>query len=322
MLIKTKRWLLIALFLVLVGLILFGGVMAVLKWDFSKLSTVKYETNRYEITEGYQSISVLSKTANIVLHPTEDGTCTVVCHEQEKLLHSVEVRDGTLVIEVVDTRKWYDYISIFTFGNPSITLYLPQDVYSALTVKTNTGAVEIPSAFRFDTIEITTNTGNVKNEASVTGALNIKTTTGNITVSGVQADSMKLSASTGKITVSDTACAGDVSLRVSTGKTALTQLTCASLTSIGSTGDLTLRDTLASGPLSIERSTGDVRFDKCDAAEILVTTDTGNVTGTLRSEKLFDAQSTTGKVQTPPPSGTQPCKIRCDTGNIQITVES
>ena len=38
---STKVWLLIAACLVLVGSLLFVGVMTMLKWDFSKLSTVK-----------------------------------------------------------------------------------------------------------------------------------------------------------------------------------------------------------------------------------------------------------------------------------------
>ena len=40
----------------LVGCIIFGGVMTVLKWDFGKLSTNKYETNTYEINEAFKQI--------------------------------------------------------------------------------------------------------------------------------------------------------------------------------------------------------------------------------------------------------------------------
>ena len=48
---SVKIWLIIAASLVLIGCIAFGGVMAMLKWDFAKLSTAKYETNDYEINE-------------------------------------------------------------------------------------------------------------------------------------------------------------------------------------------------------------------------------------------------------------------------------
>ena len=47
----TLVWLIVAAALVLVGAILFGGMMFMIKWDFLKLSTVKYETNIHEIGE-------------------------------------------------------------------------------------------------------------------------------------------------------------------------------------------------------------------------------------------------------------------------------
>ena len=46
----VKIWLIIAACLIVVGAIIFTGVMSVLKWDFKKLSTAKYQTNTYQIT--------------------------------------------------------------------------------------------------------------------------------------------------------------------------------------------------------------------------------------------------------------------------------
>ena len=43
----TKIWLIVAAALVLVGGGLFVVTMTMIGWDFSKLSTVKYETNKY-----------------------------------------------------------------------------------------------------------------------------------------------------------------------------------------------------------------------------------------------------------------------------------
>ena len=51
---RMKLWLIIAVSLVVIGGIVFVGVMSVLQWDFMKLSTVKYETNSYEINEAYK----------------------------------------------------------------------------------------------------------------------------------------------------------------------------------------------------------------------------------------------------------------------------
>ena len=128
---KTKAWRIIATVLVLLGLIVFGGVMTVLKWDFRKLSTVKYETNTYQIDEAYQDISIVTKTANVVFVPSENDKTVVTCYEQKKVLHSVQVQDGKLMIEVVDTRAWYEYISI-SFDSPTLTVAIPKGEYGAL----------------------------------------------------------------------------------------------------------------------------------------------------------------------------------------------
>ena len=62
-------------------------------------------------------------------------------------------------------------------------------------------------------------------------------------------------------------------------------------------------------------------FDACDAAEIYVKTDTGDVTGTLLSDKKFFAESDTGKVSVPKSVTGGRCEISTDTGRIDITVK-
>ena len=80
----TKIWLIVAVSLLFTGLIIFGSVMTMLRWDFTKLSTVKYETNEHAITQGFKNISIVSDTADIVFLPT-DGDASVICHEQTNL---------------------------------------------------------------------------------------------------------------------------------------------------------------------------------------------------------------------------------------------
>ena len=72
---------------------------------------------------------------------------------------------------------------------------------------------------------------------------------------------------------------------------------------------------------SIERSTGDVRFTDCDAAEICVKTDTGDVTGSLLSDKVFITNTDTGSVNVPETISGGKCEIITDTGDIKITIK-
>ena len=317
---KTKIWLVIATALIVVGCVIFGGVMTMLQWDFTKLSTVKYETNDYEIDENYKNISIVTDTADIVFMPSQNSKSSIVCHEQKNVKHSVTVKDDTLVIAVVDTRKWYEYIGI-NIGTPKITVYLPNAEYEKLFIKESTGNVEIPNNFRFESMDISTSTGDVKNDASASESIKIKTSTGNIRVENISAEALDLSVSTGEITVCDVTCQGDVKIHVSTGKTKLTDIACKNLTSSGNTGDISLKNVIATEKFSLERSTGDVKFDGCDAAEISVKTDTGDVTGTLLSEKVFLAETDTGRVEVPKTATGGRCEITTDTGDIRIKIQ-
>ena len=69
----TKLWLIIAAFLILAGCMIFGGVMAVLQWDFTKLSTSKFEHNTHSISEPFHNISVKTDTAKLKFAPAQDG---------------------------------------------------------------------------------------------------------------------------------------------------------------------------------------------------------------------------------------------------------
>jgi len=314
-----KIWLVIATSLVVIGLIVFGAVMTAYHWDFTKLGTGKYETNTYEISEGFSSISMNTDTADILFAVSDDGACTVVCYEEEKIKHSVKVQDGTLIIHVVDDRAWYEHVGI-NFNTPKITVYIPQGEYGALSIKSSTGDVEIPKDFTFESIDISESTGNVTSRASVADAVKIKTSTGNIRVENISAGLLDLSVSTGGITVSKVSCEGDVKINVSTGKTNMTDIACKNVISSGNTGDISLKNVNAAEKISIKRSTGDVRFDGSDAAELFVKTDTGDVTGTLLSEKVFIVGTDTGSVDVPKTVTGGRCEITTDTGDIRIKI--
>ncbi len=315
----AKIWLIIAASLILMGCIIFGGIMAILKWDLTKLSTNKYQTSNYEINENYRNISIVTNTADIAFVISENSRSTVECYEQKNVKHSVTVKDDTLVIETVDTRKWYDHIGI-TLETPKLTLYLPQAAYASLVIEESTGDIEIQKDFKFESIDVSASTGDIEVSASASEFIKISTDTGDINVDGVSTGAMTLSVTTGKVTASDIICEGDVSVSVSTGKAYLTNISCKNVISSGNTGDFSLKNVIASEIFSIERSTGDVKFDACDATEIFVETDTGDVIGTLLSEKVFITKTDTGDIDVPNSIIGGRCEITTDTGNIKISI--
>ena len=314
-----KIWLIVAAALVVLGLLMWAVVMSIFGWDFSKLDTAKYETNEHNITEDFNGISIDTKTADIEFLPSKDSSCRVFSHEMAKAKHAVSVDDGTLNIKLNDERKWYDYLNI-GFGSTKITVYLPEGTYGMLQIKGSTGDINISESFGFESIDISVSTGDVNCGASAAGSLVIEASTGDISAENLSCGSAVLTATTGNINLSNLQIEGDLTVGVSTGDAVISSVVCNNFKSKGSTGNITLNSFIARGGMLVNRSTGDVKLNGCDASEIYITTDTGNVKGSLLSEKVFITSTDTGRVDVPKTVSGGRCEITTSTGDIIITV--
>lgn len=262
-------------------------------------SSSKYETNIHEINEEVNSISIKTATAHIEFVPSDDGICRVVCYEEAKERHSIEVQNGTLTINVLNDKEWYDYIGV-NIDSPKITIYLPAAEYSSLVIEGSTGDIKISKDFVFTSIDVSLSTGDVKCYASAEETIKIVTNTGNVYMEGISATSLDLMVSTGRVTVSD--------------------IVCKNLTSQGDTGDISLKNVISTEKISIERETGDVTLEASDAVEIFITTNTGDVKGSLLTDKVFITKTDTGRIDVPNSITGGRCEITTETGNIKISI--
>lgn len=296
---KTKIWLSVALLLIVIGGGIFTAVMANLGWDFKKLSTTNMQTNVIEITDNFNSISYDGDTTDIEFIATDEEINKVVCFEEEKINHLVEIVDAKLVIKVVDDRAWYEKIGI-NFSHPKITVYLSKGEYENLTINSDTSDIDLSKGLTFKSVEIAVDTGDVKIKSNVLESLKVKTSTGDILVEDITANTIELSVTTGDID--------------------LLKVNCKAVISNGDTGDITLKEVIATEKFLIERSTGDVEFINSDAGEIKVKTSTGDVEGSLLSEKIFLITTETGDKRVPYSTSGGPCEITTSTGDIRITI--
>lgn len=278
---KTLLWLSAGALLVLLGGAIFFGALVAAKFDFLKFSTSIYEDKIYEITEDFASISVLATTADIAVVPT-DGTARVECHELKNVTHTVAVKDGVLTVEEKDTRAWYEHIGI-AFGSQRVTVYLPEGLWQALTVRASTSDVRV-SGLTFGAIDVALSTGDVE--------------------------------------IRNATCTGAVTLEADTGDVELENVTCAALLTKADTGDLAMERVIVSGELTVERDTGDVELEACDAATIRIKTSTGDVEGTFLTDKTFVVQTSTGQKRVPQGTSGGLCEITTSTGDIEIRIGS
>ena len=302
---------------VLGGIIFTIGVVAIGN-EGASLIDGKYQTKTYEGTDEINSIVITTDTTDVIILPYDKDGYRVECFEEKKIAHAVAVEDGVLSIELRDNRAWYDHISFFS-KNTTITVYVPAGEYTSLSVKSDTGDTTVPEYFTFEKADVICSTGDVDFFASTKRSLTVKTSTGNIDIDNSNHGDLSLTVSTGDIKASRMVC-DNVKIAVSTGKTEIKGLTCNEFISTGNTGDLIMEDLVAKGAARIKRSTGDVKFNRCDASELEITTDTGDVTGSLLSDKIFIYKTDTGKVSLPESTAGGVCKITTDTGDIKIDI--
>jgi len=256
---RTKIWLIVAACLILVGAILFGGALSAMNWDFTKLSTDKLETNRYELTEDFQNITLTTVTADVTFLPATDGKTTIICTEWENQKHSVTVEDGMLTIKMVDTRPWYHYIFNLHFGSPKLTVYLPNGEYGDLTVKATTGDIEIKNLI-VDAINLHLTTGDAKLTDLSCTRLSLDATTGDAALKNViTTGSLKLKATTGDVKF-DGCDAADIFIKLTTGDVTGNLLTGKIFTVKTTTGDIDVPPSSGTGKCQITATTGDVRL--------------------------------------------------------------
>ena len=293
-----KIWIIVAVSLVLIGSLIFTGAMASLDFDFKQLSTENFETNTYELKESFDKISIDVEISDITFVPSDNKKCKVVCYEEEKLKHSVEVEDETLVIDIIDKQKWYDHIGV-SFENMELTVYLPKKEYTSLLIDTETGNVEIPKSFKFEKLAVNSSTGGI-NCSATADDVNINTSTGGIQLCDTECESIITGSTTGSIQISDVKCEN---IHTST-----------------TTGKISFSEVVAKENLSAEANTGDVTFSNSDAKAIRVNTSTGDVTGTLLSEKNFRCETSIGDIDVPETTSGGICRIATSTGDINISI--
>jgi len=77
---------------------------------------------------------------------------------------------------------------------------------------------------------------------------------------------------------------------------------------------------IVGGTLTVERNTGDVLLTRSNAASLRIATTTGDVKGSLLSDKIFITSTDTGRVEVPKTTDGGRCEIVTDTGDIRITI--
>jgi DUF4097 and DUF4098 domain-containing protein YvlB len=275
------------------------------------------EEKKTAVSADFNEINITIDTADVDFVLTSDGNCKTVAYDRKKIRYDVTVENGTLKIETVDERRWFE--RIFSFGGASLTVYLPKSEYDTLTIDASTGDVIIPKDFKLGNIDIDLSTGDAHICASAADSVKIKGSTGDVIVKDISCGSLEVKISTGVTELSGVTASGNIDIECSTGYTELSNVSCNNLTSIGDTGDVKATNITASNNVSIERSTGNVDVDEINTlCDLSVKTDTGKIELSDADCLNLELEVTTGKCNLSDIS-CQNFNSTGDTGDIYMT---
>ena len=275
----TKVWLTVAVCLAVTGNVVFLAVMASCGWDFTKLSTISYQTTSCDIDESFDRIAVNIDIAHLRLLPSSDGQCRVTCYQEINRPHTVTVADNTLCIEATQI-PWWQQIGI-SFDSPKITVYLPQRDYQSLTVSQSTGDIDLQK-LTAKTLDLTTSTGHITvTDVTCAGDANLQVTTGKTTLTNLTCRNLITKGSTGDLICRDTLAACSFGAQRSTGNVTLTRCDGQTLSIRTDTGNVS--GSLLTDKVFLARSdTGRINLPKTlTGGKCEINTDTGNIEITI-----------------------------------------
>lgn len=315
-----KVAIIVAVVMIVAGLAVSAGALFMLDFDFTKLNTISFVTNTYEIDEEISSISVNGAECDVRILPSEDGSCKVVCQESDKISHTIDVENNELVVERHDNRKWYEHIGVY-WGEMEIAIYIPQGEYDDLYAKNLSGDIVIPEGFSFESAEVQSTSGSVRFLADVSGELSAQSTSGDVYIANASPTKLKATSTSGDVTIDHVTVQGSVIVKVVSGDMKLSGIRCESVTVNATSGDIDFSDVVTTDSIQAENVSGDIDLHMCDGASLWLKTSSGDVSGTLLTEKMFLTDTSSGDVDVPRSASGGECEIITVSGDIEFEIK-
>ena len=275
----------------------------------------------YIVSEEFKNIELDSKDANVSIKRSDDDICKVVCGENDKVYHDVEVKNGVLTIKRNHKEIWFFSIIGLSDLN-KMEIYLPSDNYDSLMVNAKSGSVEILDNFVFENVEIDSQSGNITIEKIQSKNVTSTLKSGNIRLKDIKSINVHLQTKSGDVTIENAILDGDVSVSCDSGSVKMSDLKSDLLTISTKSGIINLSNVLIDNNMTLISQSGTVKLNACDSETLKITTSSGSVRGSLRSPKIFITKSKSGNISVPASITGGKCEIETRSGNIKIEIAS
>ena len=173
-------------------------ILSIIFMLFASSCSLIPTTKTYTLKESFSKIDINIDSGDINVYLSNTNENKIICAEQSQIYTDVRVVDGTLVIEKIDKRNFFERLI------PSLycaDIYLTQELVESLDINYYTCDVTIHPGFTFSNVNLTGSTGDVELKSNVTNKLNVEMSTGDIKISDCNPKEANLKSTSGDIEV-------------------------------------------------------------------------------------------------------------------------
>lgn len=269
-------------------------------------------SGEYHITEPFTAVDVQTGSSDVRILRSGDDTTHIETECWGGIRETVEVRDGVLtILHSFDTqeqrKKKGSFFGLkFSFisgGGGNVTVYLADEMWESLSVKTLSGEIEVED-MRARAALLSTKSGDVEaRHLTVEGRLELESMSGDIDMDDVTAGELDAHSMSGDVDADG----------INVGAAELSS----------KSGDIDMESVLAQGTLRAESTSGDVSLHRCDGRDVLLRSTSGDIDGTLLTPKEeFRGRSVSGDVSLPKnvQEGVGVCEASTTSGDVSLRI--
>ncbi len=210
----------------------------------------------------FDSIRIAESFSDVTVQRSETEDCYVRFTSIEGIHRFYNIgNDGVLYITCVDDRNWFQKLGSIWYGDSSVTLYLPRDMYDNLYIEAGSSDVTVVDDLTFRYAEIKTGSGDIDFRSDIADTpAKLTSGSGDISVSYIERGGFVIETSSGDVDIKKV-------------------YTCPYKEIKGTADELSvLSECFGQGKsISVKTSSGDISIDGARAVDILLETASGEI---------------------------------------------
>lgn len=323
---KNKKLLIASACVSALGIIVLIALGIYTRFDLKKLNKTPYTEKTYEIEEKFNKISIDTSSYDVKFELAKTSTVTVTCINPGKNdVFAVEKKTLNIISKAQKSKgSLFNPAFDFKDGKTDIVISIPNKTLNSLSIKTSGGKVEIDDYFNVTPVDVTleTNGGTIIYGSGASNVIDVKCAGGSIEMTDSKCTAMNLTLESGEITLNGVGTEADFTADVKDGKLTIDGIECDNFALASKSGNADISNVKSEVRLDVDNGSGTVKLEKSDANIVNIKNDSGSVTASFLTDKIFTTSSNGGKIDIPEPKEDLAgmCVIDTNSGDVKCSI--